>query len=78
MPTVMRIGGYRFFFFSNEGTEPPHIHIQSGDGEAKFWLNPVELVWSHGLNSSQTRQIERHIHDNVAYLLEAWDEFFGE
>jgi len=44
MPTVMRIAGYRFFFYSNEGSEPAHVHVQSGDGEAKFWLNPIELA----------------------------------
>lgn len=27
MPTVLRWKGYRFYFFSNEGSEPPHIHI---------------------------------------------------
>ncbi|WP_439481025.1 DUF4160 domain-containing protein [Cyclobacterium plantarum] len=42
MPTVLRIGPYRFFFFSNEGNEPPHIHVESGEGHAKFWLEPVE------------------------------------
>lgn len=28
MPTVRRIGSARFFFYSNEGTEPPHIHVK--------------------------------------------------
>ena len=78
MPTVMRIAGYRFFFYSNEGSEPAHVHVQSGDGEAKFWLNPIELAWSQGFNASETRKIERHIRDNIGYLLDIWNEFFGE
>ncbi len=41
MPTILRVDGFRFFFFSNEGFEPSHVHIESGDGYAKFWLNPV-------------------------------------
>jgi hypothetical protein len=77
MPTVMRIGPYRFFFYSNEGDEPRHIHIQAADSEAKFWLDPLDLEWNHGFNERQIRQIERHIRDNLAYLMEAWDEFFG-
>ncbi len=77
MPTVMRIGPYRFFFYSNEGHEPPHIHVSSGDGEAKFWLAPVDIAWYSTLNERQLRQIERHVRDNLAYLLEAWDEYFG-
>ncbi|MBT6700702.1 MAG: DUF4160 domain-containing protein, partial [Gammaproteobacteria bacterium] len=28
MPVVIRIGPYRFFFYSNENSEPAHIHIQ--------------------------------------------------
>lgn len=41
MPTVLKIGGYRFFFYSNEGNEPPHIHVEKSDSLAKFWLDPV-------------------------------------
>ena len=44
MPTVLRLGPFRFFFFSNEGTEPPHVHVERGDGHGKFWLDPVALV----------------------------------
>jgi hypothetical protein len=77
MPNVMRIGPYRFFFFSNEGSEPRHIHIRSGDGEAKFWLLPVSLAWSRGFNDRQLSQIEYHVRENLSHLLEAWDEHFG-
>jgi hypothetical protein len=44
MPTVLRIKGYRFFFFSLEGHEPPHVHIESAERVAKFWLRPVALA----------------------------------
>ncbi len=44
MPTVLRVGRYRFYFFSNENNEPPHIHVKAGDDEAKFWLDPVGLA----------------------------------
>jgi len=77
VPTVMRIGPFRFFFYSNEGHEPRHIHVQSGDGEAKFWLQPLERAWSHGFHERQLSQIERHISNNMAYLIESWDEYFG-
>lgn len=77
MPTVMRIGPYRFFFYSNEGNKPRHVHVQSGDGEAKFWLEPLEVAWYRGFNERQLAQIKRHIRDNLTYLLEAWDEYFG-
>ena len=43
MPTILRVDGHRFFFFSNESGEPPHIHVETADNYAKFWLSPVEL-----------------------------------
>jgi uncharacterized protein DUF4160 len=46
MPTLLRIEGFRFFFYSSERQEPPHVHVEKGDGEAKLWLQPVELVYS--------------------------------
>ncbi|MGD1120175.1 MAG: DUF4160 domain-containing protein [Dehalococcoidales bacterium] len=42
-PTIFRIKGYRFYFLSNEETRI-HIHVTSGDGEAKFWLEPTILL----------------------------------
>ena len=44
MPTVLRIGRFRFYFFSNEGEEPPHIHIKAAEDQAKFWLDPIVLA----------------------------------
>jgi hypothetical protein len=46
MPTILRDGRWRFFFYSNEGSEPPHVHVESADGEAKYWLTPVALAGS--------------------------------
>jgi hypothetical protein len=41
MPTVLLIKGYRFFFFSNEGNEPVHIHVERAECYAKFWIEPL-------------------------------------
>ncbi|MEO8392698.1 MAG: DUF4160 domain-containing protein [Chloroflexota bacterium] len=78
MPTVLRIGAFRFFFYSNENAEPEHIHVQSGAGETKYWLNPAKLAWNRGFNERQLKQIERYIDDNLETLKESWLEFFGE
>jgi hypothetical protein len=51
MPTVMRVGPYRFFFYSNEGNEPAHIHVTAGGNEAKFWLSPVSLASNRGFSA---------------------------
>jgi hypothetical protein len=55
MPTVLRIGSYRFHFYSDEYNEPPHIHVEATDGECKFWLNPVKLAGNRNLTPKIVR-----------------------
>jgi hypothetical protein len=74
MPTVLRVGAYRFYFYSNEKGEPPHIHVQRERFLAKFWLNPVTLAGSKRLASHELRAIQKHVEENREILLEAWNE----
>ena len=50
MPTVLRIGPYRFFFYAGDREEPPHIHVERDDNIANFWLEPIRLQSSGGFN----------------------------
>ena len=77
MPTVLRVGPYRFHFFSNEGKEPPHIHVKAGSPQAKFWLDPVGLVANYGFKGHELNEIERIIKEHQQELLEAWHEHLG-
>ena len=76
MPTVLRIKGYQFYFYAEEGTEPPHIHVDKGGGTAKFWLSPIALVCGHGLKPAQLQAIRKIIEQNQNFLLGKWNEFF--
>ncbi len=58
MPTVLRSGPYRFFFYAGDGSEPVHIHIERDDCEAKFWLDPVRIERSHGFRSVDIQRIQ--------------------
>jgi hypothetical protein len=78
VPTVLRLRGYRFFFFSHEGTEPAHIHVESGDCYAKFWLQPVELARSVGYNSPELTRLRRLVAAHEGLFLEKWHEHFGQ
>jgi hypothetical protein len=71
---VLRAGRFRFFFFSNEGDEPPHIHVKAAEHEAKFRLDPVSLVANYGFRSRDLNEIERLIRQHQTELLEAWHE----
>ena len=76
-PTVFREDGFRFFFFSRE-EERMHVHIVSGDGEAKFWLEPeIELAKNHHYNRKQLKQIEQMIEEHYDELVSAWRQHFS-
>lgn len=77
MPVVLRIGRYRFLFFSNEGVEPPHIHVRASGDEAKFWLDPVQLAANYGFNVREVNEIEGLVRQHQEQLLEAWHEHLG-
>jgi len=76
MPTVLRIGPFRCFFYAGDRNEPPHIHVERDEGEAKFWLDPVRLEGSHGVRGKDINRIEELVEEHQQELLEAWDEFF--
>jgi hypothetical protein len=76
MPTVLRSGPFRFFFYAGDRNEPPHIHVERGEGEAKFWLDPVRLERSHGIRGKDINRIQELVEEHLGELLEAWDEFF--
>ena len=76
-PTVFREKGYRFFFFSREETRM-HVHVVSGDGEAKFWLEPeLQLANTYRYNRQQLKEIELLIEEHYHELVSAWQQHFG-
>ena len=77
MPALLRVGGYRFFFFSMEGREPPHIHVAHAGRYAKFWLQPVTLAEVRGFRSHELTEIRRIVLENRQFFLEEWNEYFG-
>lgn len=77
MPTVLRSGPYRVYFYSHEPNEPPHVHVDRDNLSAKFWLNPVSLARNLGFGPSELRRVEVMIEDNQDLLMQEWRDFFG-
>jgi hypothetical protein len=77
MPTVMKLGSYRFHFYSDEGREPVHIHVETPDGECKFWLDPIRLAGNKGVSPEVIRQIERIVFEYSTFLEEKFYEYFN-
>ena len=78
MPTILRVAGYRFFFFSNERGEPPHIHAEQAERYAKFWVRPVSLAGNVGFRSGELTELHRLVEQYQALFVEKWNEFFGD
>jgi hypothetical protein len=74
VPTVLRVGGYRFFFFSREGTEPVHIHVQQAERYAKFWLSPLSLAWAKGFRSNELTELLRIVQRHSSTFEERYHE----
>ncbi|HXB91330.1 MAG TPA: DUF4160 domain-containing protein [Puia sp.] len=79
MPTILRINGYRFFFYSNENDEPAHIHVEKGDAEGKIWLEPsVQAAYFRGFNNAEQKDIVDIANNNLENLIKKWYEYFSK
>jgi hypothetical protein len=78
MPTVLRNGPYRCFFYAGDREEPPHVHVERDVNVAKFWLDPVRLVGSGGFRSAEIGRIQRLVEKHREELLRSWNEFFND
>ena len=79
MPSIHRLGPYRFFVYSNENREtlePPHIHVTSANGGAVFWLAPVSLRDAWGYTPREIERIRRIVTGSREMMLRRWHEFF--
>jgi len=77
MPTIHRVGPYRFFFYASDRDEPVHVHVEQDDRIAKFWLDPIRLQKSGGFNRAQINRIQKIIEEDYEKLVEAWNEYFS-
>ena len=78
MPTILRVDSYRFFFFSNEGYEAAHVHVEAGEAYAKFWLSPVRLAFSTHFSVKRLTEVRKLIEENENRFLEKWNEYFSK
>ncbi len=78
MPTVLRSGPYRFFFYSADRHEPLHVHVERENMHAKYWLDPVRLEDSSGFGRSELQQLRRLVEENKDLFLRQWNEYFTD
>lgn len=78
MPAVLRWNGYRFYFYSHEGSEPPHIHVDKAGNSAKFWLDPVALGRNIGYSDRDLNRLHDKVVEHQGDLLKAWNDYFSD
>lgn len=76
MPTILRHGPYRLFFYSADGDEPMHVHVERDNHVAKFWLDPVRLQRSGGFRQPELVRVAEMIEEHRTVIIEAWNEYF--
>ena len=75
-PTVLRVKGFRFYFFSRE-EKRAHVHVQHAEGEAKFWIDPtVELHANYGLKAKRLAEAQALVEEHVNEIRDAWAKHF--
>lgn len=77
MPTVLRVGPYRFFFYSSDAGEPPHVHVEREERRAKVWLTPVQVAHAGRMTEVELRRVRKLVEWYRAGLLRSGHEFFG-
>jgi hypothetical protein len=75
MPTCLRIRGYRFYAYAEEGNEPAHVHIDKGSGTMKVWLADISVVFSEGLKPAEIRTALALVRENPFGLQQPWNEW---
>lgn len=77
MPTILRVLGFRFFFYSDEGNEPPHIHVEKGKGRGKYWLDPVRKEYMYDFTKQDERKVETIVKNEQETFKKKWYEYFS-
>lgn len=78
MPTVLRVGPYRFFFYAGDRGEPRHVHVEREASRAKVWLEPVRLQESGGFRGAELNHVVSMVEKHHDQLVRAWDEYFSD
>ena len=78
MPNILKVGPYRFYFYSHEPNEPIHVHVDRDDSSAKVWLEPIQLARNFGFNAKELHQIIKTVRLNQDILKKAWYGHFSD
>jgi hypothetical protein len=83
LPSLFLVSGYRVFFWSNEASEPIHVHVCKGKpspNATKLWLTRAGgcIVASNGsdIPAKELRELTEFISAQFFLICAKWKEFF--
>ena len=76
MPTLLNWKGYRFFFYSADRWEPPHVHVFKQGKEAKVWLRDITVAINLGYLAKELNEIVTATREHQQSFMEAWNDHF--
>ena len=80
MPVVFREAGYRFHFYSHEGSprEPVHVHVSRPGATAKLWLFPdIRLSYNRRMTPREMKAVELIVEQHREEIADAWNAYFA-
>jgi len=77
MPTLLKWNGFRFYFWSHEPGEPPHVHVDKAGLTAKIWLESVNVAYHDGYKPKDLKKIVEKVKEHREEFLEAWHDHFA-
>lgn len=77
MPTILRLDGFRFYFYSSDGHEPPHVHVEKGEGRGKYWIDPIREDYMRDFKAAEKRKASQIIEQFQEQFKQDWNEYFG-
>ena len=72
MPTVLREGPYRVYWFSQEADEPPHVHVDRDEHSVKIWLDTLTVARNDGFHPVEVGRIVALVRRHRERLREEW------
>lgn len=77
MPTILRVGPYKFYFYSHEPNEPAHVHVDKDHYSTKIWLEPVAVALNYGFSAKELGKIIKIVNNHHQHLLDSWNGYFS-
>ena len=77
IPTVLELFGLKFIIFTFEH-QPPHVHVRSVNGEAKFIIEEEAKLVKSTLKPKELKLSEYILEENLEHIRNEWKRIHGE